>query len=190
VAAEPVDALIAEQVLRALEPAALELSLRAEQDQRREHDQAATHRRQVLERAHYQTARARRQYDAVEPENRLVTRTLEQRGEEELRKEQELNEEHARLQAGTKTGLQTADLDAVRKLATDLPALWSAATIRNTDRQEVIRRLLDHVEITVQGRSELVDVSIHWQGGFTSGHEVCRPVFSYARLSSHSALRE
>ncbi|HDH03500.1 MAG TPA: hypothetical protein ENH15_04565 [Actinobacteria bacterium] len=40
------------------------------------------------------------------------------------------------------------------------------------------------------GKTELVDVTIHWQGGFTSQHEVRRPIFSYARLSSYEALKE
>ena len=73
------------EVLRALEPAALDLSLRAienvEQERKRLHDQW----RQTLERARHEVARAERQYQAVEPENRLVARTLEARWEEALK---------------------------------------------------------------------------------------------------------
>ena len=112
VAAEPVDALIAEQVLRALEPAALELSLQVEQDQHQEQGRVTTHWQQVIERAHYETQRARRQYDTVEPENRLVARELESRWDEALREEQKLKEEHARLQWNAEKGLRVADLDA------------------------------------------------------------------------------
>jgi hypothetical protein len=190
VAAEPVDALIAEQVLRALEPAALEVSLQVEQDQRQEQTRVATHWRQVLERAHYETQRALRQYDAVEPENRLVARELESRWEDALREEQKLQEEYARLQAAAEDCLQAADLAAIRALATDLPALWANPMTSHTDRQEIVRHLLDRVEITVQGKTELVDVTLHWQGGFTSQHEIRRPIFSYARLSSYEALKE
>ena len=78
------DRLIEALVLRAVEPAALELSFRAaervEQDRHRLH----AHWRQQLERAEYEAARARRQYDAVDPENRLVARELERQGEEKL----------------------------------------------------------------------------------------------------------
>ncbi len=190
VAAEPVDVLIAEQVLRALQPAALELSLQVEQDGRQEQEQATTHWRQVLERAHYHTERARRQYDIVEPENRLVARELESRWEEALREEQKLKEEYARLQAETEVGLQARDFDAIRALATDLPALWTAQTTSHADRQEIVRHLIERVEISVEGRTELVDVTIHWQGGFTSQHEARRPIFSYARLSNYEALKE
>ena len=190
IAAEPVDALIARQVLCALEPAALELSLQVEQDGHREQEQATTHWRQVLERSHYQAERARRQYDMVEPENRLIARELESRWEEALREEQKLKEEYARLQAETAVDLQVRDLDAIRALATDLPALWTASTTSHADRQEIVRHLLDRVEISVAGKTELVDVTIHWQGGFTSQHEVLRPIFSYARLSNYEELKE
>ena len=109
VAAEPVDALVAEQVLSALEPAALELSLQVEQDGRREQERATDHWHQVLERSHYETQRAYRQYDIVEPENRLVARELESRWEEALREEQKLKEEYARLQSINEVGLQARD---------------------------------------------------------------------------------
>ncbi len=190
VAAEPVDSLIAEQVLRVLEPAALELSLQIEQDQRREQQRVTTHWQQVLERAHYETERARRQYATVEPENRLVARELESRWEEALRAEQKLKEESARLQAAAEVGFSAADLEAIRALATNLPALWTAPTTSHADRQEVVRHLLDRVEITVHGKTELVDATLHWQGGFTSQHEVRRPIFSYARLSDYETLKE
>ena len=190
IVAEPVDALIAKQVLRALEPAALELSLQVEKDGRREQERATAHWRQVLERAHYNAERARRQYDIVEPENRLVARELESRWEEALREEQEFKEEYARLQADTDVGLQARDLDAIRALATDLPALWNAETTSHADRQEIVRHLIERVDITVDGKTELVDVTIHWQGGFRSQHEVRRPIFSYARLKNYEALKE
>lgn len=79
-----VDAVISQLVLRALEPAALEVSLRIAEDLEAEH--ADTHRLwlQRLERTRYEAERAFRQYDAVEPENRLVVRTLEQRWEQAL----------------------------------------------------------------------------------------------------------
>ena len=76
----PVDDLVARQVLRALEPAALELSLQAAQDVRQERDRLHRHWEQQLERARYESERAERQYHAVEPENRLVARTLERAG--------------------------------------------------------------------------------------------------------------
>ena len=72
------DDLITKQVLRALEPAAVELSLKAIENVQRERQRLNRHWEQRLERASYDVQRAERQYQAVEPENRLVTRSLEQ----------------------------------------------------------------------------------------------------------------
>jgi len=83
--APPVDELVAQQVLRALEPAAVDLSLQAATDSKRERERLHQHWRQRLERAQYESQRVERQYQSVEPENRLVARTLEQRWDESLR---------------------------------------------------------------------------------------------------------
>ena len=99
ITAATLDDLVVKELLRALEPAALELSLRAienvEQERQRLHDQW----RQKLERVQHEVGRAERQYHAVEPENRLVARTLEARWEEALKKQRQLEEEYHRFLA-------------------------------------------------------------------------------------------
>ena len=78
---------VVEQVMQVLQPASLEWSLAAEQARRAEREPFEAQWHQRLERAHYSAQRAARQYDAVEPENRLVARALERRWEEALRHE-------------------------------------------------------------------------------------------------------
>jgi len=95
--AAPVDELVAAQVLAAVEPAALEVSLQALQDIRKERERLEQHWRQQVERARYEAQRAERQYQAVEPENRLVARTLEARWEEALREQRRLEEDYDRF---------------------------------------------------------------------------------------------
>jgi hypothetical protein len=82
-----VDERVAQQVLHAREPAALELSCRTLEDVQRERARLDKHWKQRLERARSEAPEAERRYRAVEPENRLVARTLEQRWEEALRAE-------------------------------------------------------------------------------------------------------
>src|SRR5262249_27930761 len=96
-AGRPLDDLVAAQVLAALEPAALELSLAAAADLQQERARLHGVRQQELERARYEAERARRQYHAVEPENRLVARELERRWEEALKEQRRVEEEDARL---------------------------------------------------------------------------------------------
>jgi hypothetical protein len=75
--AEAIDRVVAQQVLRALEPAALELSLRVKDDLQRERQRLERHWKQRLERARYDADLAERRYRAVDPENRLVAAALE-----------------------------------------------------------------------------------------------------------------
>ena len=76
VAGEPIDAFVTQWVLKALEPAALSLSLEA--TTRLEHERQELDRlwQQRLERAGYESECAARHYCWVEPEHRLVARQL------------------------------------------------------------------------------------------------------------------
>jgi len=186
--APPVDELVAQQVLRALEPAAVELSLQAATDIQRERERLHRHWRQRLERAHYEVERAERQYQSVEPENRLVARTLEQRWEESLRQQRQLREEHDRFLAKTPAGLSDDDAQRIRAASGDISSLWHAADTPPQDRQAIVRCLVDRVVVHVDQHSEYVDVTIHWHGGFTSQHQVVRPVGCYTQLRDYDLL--
>src|SRR4051794_19455959 len=182
------DDLVATQVLAALEPAALELSLAAADDLQQERARLHRVRQQELERARYEADRARRQYDAVEPENRLVARELERRWEEALKEQRRLEEEYARFCRSQPSGLSTAEREQIRSLAQDLPALWQAPGTTAADRQRIVRLLIEEVVVAVQGDSERVEVAIRWAGGCWSRHELVRPVRRYEQLADYGRL--
>jgi hypothetical protein len=92
-----VDNLVAHEVLRALEPAAVTLSLRAIEDVHRDRQRLHRHWKQRLERSAYEAERAERQYQSVEPENRLVARSVERQCEYALRTQRNLIQEYGRL---------------------------------------------------------------------------------------------
>jgi len=188
VAARVVDELVSRQVLKALQPAALELSIEAEAHIRREQGRLEKQWQQRLERARYQTERAKRQFDAVEPENRLVARELERRWELTLAEEQHTREEYARYQNDQGRGLSSSDLESIRALASDIPALWDALSTTFADRQTIVRYLVERVVINVQGETEVVDVTIQWAGGFVSEHEIIRSVRCYEQLRDYDRL--
>src|SRR5207253_126258 len=142
-------------VLEAVRPAALELSLRAAEHAGRDRERLHAAWRQKVERAQYESDRARRQYDAAEPENRLVTRELERRWEQALGESRQLEDDYARFRAESPRELAAADRGRIRALAGDLPALWAAPTTCGADRRSVVRLLLDRVELTRRGGSEL-----------------------------------
>jgi DNA invertase Pin-like site-specific DNA recombinase len=187
-AGKALDELISRQVLRVLEPAALELSLQAAEDSQRERDRLHHHWQQRLERARYESDRAARQYHAVEPENRLVARQLEHLWEEALRAHRELEEAYDRFLQEQPAALTVAERESIRALAADVPVLLQATTTTAADRQTVVRHLVERVAVAVQGESELVDVSVEWVGGYASQHQLIRSVARYEQLRHYQEL--
>jgi DNA invertase Pin-like site-specific DNA recombinase len=189
VTAAYVDRLIEGLVLRAVEPAALALSFRAaervEQDRARLH----AHWQQRLERVEYEAARARRQYDAVDPENRLVARALERQWEQKLAEVEHLEEDYARFRSEQPRHLTASDRERIRGLTADLPALWRAGTTTGADRRAVVRLLIERVELTRRGQTERVAVVVHWRGGAVSRHDVSQGLRRYTDLARYEELR-
>lgn len=184
------DEVVTELVLRALEPAALELSLRVSDELERERKQNESLWHKRLERARYEAQRAERQYRAVEPENRLVARNLERAWEQKLQAERELVEEHRRRTQQTPRSLSQAERDQILRLASDLPALWRAPTTTPQDRKAVVRLLLEQIEVTVQPQSTWVELGLRWAGGHTSRTRLQRPVAKLCLMENHQALLE
>lgn len=190
ITAAALDNLVAQELLRALEPAALELSLRAIEDVERERKRLHDQWRQTLERARQEVARAERQYHAVEPENRLVARTLESRWEEALKKQRDVDEEYDRFLARLPATLSGADRRRIQALSSSVAALWSAPETSAQDRKQIVRCLVERVIVSVSRANELNQVTIVWYGGVETRHEVARPVGCYQQLKDFRRLAE
>jgi len=141
--ADPVDVQVSHLVLQALEPAAIEISLAVASDLEAERITLDRQWQQRLARAQFEVDQARRCYASVEPENRLVARTLEKDWEAALAAQARLMVDHDRFQRERLQAPNPAELAAIRKLTQDLPALWQAATTTQRERQEIVRLLLD-----------------------------------------------
>jgi DNA invertase Pin-like site-specific DNA recombinase len=186
--AAAIDDLVGQQVLHALEPAALELSLQAQEHVHQERERLHQHWQQRLERATQETRRAERQYQAVEPENRLVARTLEQRWEEALRTQCALQEDYDRFLKEQPRQLHAEERARIVALASDIPTLWHSPETSAAERKEIVRLLVKRVVVHVQADSERGSVEIAWCGGPTTSHEVVRSVSRYESLSAYPAL--
>jgi DNA invertase Pin-like site-specific DNA recombinase len=184
--AAPVDTLVTQLVLQALEPAALETSIRAASDLAREREALERQWQHRLERARYEAERMRRQYDAVDPENRLVARTLERQWEQALAEQTRLEGAHERFEREQPQALSPAEIAAIQLLATDVPALWQSAT--QEERQTIVRQLLERVLVEVIDGSEQVRVECHWHGGNQTAHRLIRPIARLDKLSTYKNL--
>jgi DNA invertase Pin-like site-specific DNA recombinase len=184
-AGEALDALVADLVVAAVRPGAVEVALQLAEDV--EIERAREHRQWALrlEQARYETERAQRQYDEVEPENRLVARTLERRWEAALDAQTRLEDEHARFQARQPTRLSAAERTAIERLAADVPAIWRAATTTPVERKEIVRFLLERVVATVEGDTEHMSVECQWAGGCRTRHRLRRSVRRLTQMAGH-----
>jgi DNA invertase Pin-like site-specific DNA recombinase len=190
VSGRTLDELVAAQILAAVAPAALEASLAAVAEVKGERAALARQWQLRRERARYDAERAARQYQACEPENRLVARELERRWEEALHEQRQLEDEYGRWQRSAPARLTDEDERAIRSLAADIPAVWAAETTTPADRQRIVRLLLEGVTVTVDKASERMDVQIHWVGGLVRSHVVARPVSRYDLRSDYPRLVE
>jgi len=190
IAGPALDAYIAGQVLDAVAPAALEVSMAAAEQA--ENERAALDKlwRQRLERARYTADRARRQYQLAEPENRLVTRQLEAGWEDALAETARLEADYQRFTEQQPAVLSEGEREAIRSLAADLPRVWHAPTTAQADRKELLRILIEDITVNVVGDSELVDVRITWAGGHQTSGQAVRPVARTDQLSYFTALLE
>jgi DNA invertase Pin-like site-specific DNA recombinase len=190
ITAAVLDDLVVKELLRALEPAFLELSLRAIENVEQERQRLHQHWRQKLERVQHEVSRAERQYHAVEPDNRLVARTLEVRWEAALKKQRQMEEEYHRFLAKLPTTLSATDRERIQALAQNVPSLWNAAETTAADRKRIVRCLVERVVVVIDQASERNDVTIVWKGGLTTRQQLARPVNRFEHLKDYQRLIE
>lgn len=186
----PLDAYVTAQIFKALQPAALEISLAAAEDQAAERQKQQKYWLQRLERAHIDTERAARQYNAVEPENRLVARTLERKWEETMNAELELKTQYEQFLLKQPSVLSEEERAAIQQLAQDIPTLWQAETTTAMDRQTIVRQLIERILITVIDNTEKVQAEIHWYGGYITQAWLDRPVAKLEQMADYQAMMD
>ena len=185
---QPLEQLVAEQILEVVTPASLELSLRAVAECQRERAALEKQWQQRLERARQDTARVYRQYNAVEPDNRLVARTLERQWEEALLAERAIEEDYTRFKEQQPQRMTAAERAQIEELAHNLPAVWRAPQTGVADKRRVVRLLLERVVLWAPASSQEVRVHLHWSLGTVTEHRLTRPVRSWGQLTSTATV--
>jgi DNA invertase Pin-like site-specific DNA recombinase len=159
------DAAIAEEVLKALQPAEIELALAALQELESRDRTISRQWQMRLERAEYEAALAERRYQEVDPSQRLVASTLERRWNDALLQLEDLKKQAAEFQR-QETRVPTDEQKAkVLALARDLPRLWHAPTTQAKDRKRMLRLLIKDITVEKPSHQKQLSVHIRWQGG-------------------------
>ncbi len=164
-ASRAVDAGVVQAFLEAASPASLPVAMRVldqiEQDlvgQRRQ-------RELQLEQARYDARLAQRQYERVDPDNRLVASELERRWNEKLERVAQLEQAHAKAEADAQWDLTSEERAAISALSQDLPAIWAAPTTTNPDRKQLLRSAIDSVQLDGVSHAGQIEVQIRWRSG-------------------------
>lgn len=140
------------------------------------------------ERAEYECERARRQYDAVEPENRLVARSLESIWESKLREVEKVEQDYRRWKTEQTVALNADDRARIAAFGIDLPDLWER--IENSERKAMLRLVIDKVILDQRRAKGMVWIRIIWQTGAATEHWVMRRTQSYAEAAHADVLEQ
>lgn len=158
-----IDRAVGAEVIERLQPLGIEAALGAMEAQRTEN---AEKRRQIelaIEQARYEATRARRQYDAVDPDNRLVAAELEQRWNERLLAVRGLEDERDALAVNSHTMHTEAERERLLALGADVDGAWHSPGATPATRKRIIRTLIE--EIVVRVADDALDLVIRWAGG-------------------------
>jgi recombinase len=188
--ASPIDECVVRWFFEALSSAAIDLSARtlAEADAQRATLFAA--RRQQLQRLRYAASRAERQYQQVDPENRLIAAELERRWEAALRELREAETRLAQDEQHTSVWAIPADLlEALRDIGPRVPELWDQGLFSSAQKKALLRALIDKVVVHRLGgrRGDRVRLRVVWRGGATTPVDL--PV-SVGRLADRTGAAE
>ena len=158
-----VDRAVEGQLLGVIQPLGIEAALDVLHRREKEVDAACRQRELALEQARFEAERCRRQYDAVEPENRLVAVDLEQRWNEALvvarRREQELE----MTRQSVSLDVSEEQRQALFALAHDVPSVWDHPSSSVEVKKRILRTLLK--EIVVYVKDSRIRLLLHWEGG-------------------------
>jgi DNA invertase Pin-like site-specific DNA recombinase len=168
-----VDAAVAQALLEALQPAQVEVALATLEDLETQARQVDRQWQLRLERVRYQADLARRRFLAVDPDNRLVARSLERDWNDRLAEVEGLEREYASLPAPAAQPLGPEERQRLLALTADLPAVWHAATTTPAQRKQLLRFLVQDVTLTKQDRT--IAIAIRWQTQASTLLEVPRP---------------
>ncbi len=170
-----IDDAVAKALLEAVTPAGVEAALAAEAALTADHDAALGQWRLAVERARYEADRAERRHRAVEPENRLVARTLESEWNQRLGELEAAEAELARRQKLQPRTLTAHQRETLRALGADLERVWSAPTTTDRDRKELLRTLLEEVVVAKEPDGHCAHLTLRWRGGALTELEVDLP---------------
>jgi len=180
-----VDAAVATEILKVIQPLAIDAALEAAEQARQRQSDRARALELELEQARYEARLAARRYEAIDPDNRLVAAELESRWNTALSKVREVEGRLGQVQQETAAATSVTREDLL-SLADNLPAVWESQSDDSSVKQRIIRILIQEIVADVDDSTHEVVLVIHWVGGRHSELRVAK--FKTGRHSRCTSL--
>jgi DNA invertase Pin-like site-specific DNA recombinase len=158
-----VDAAVGAEVIERLQPLGIEAAIGAMEARRGENTEKVRQIELALEQARFEAARARRQYDVVDPGNRLVAAELEQRWNNRLLAVQSLEKERDALARCSQVPLTQVERERFLALGADVERAWKSPSAMPATRKRIVRTLIDEIVVRIEGH--VLGLVIRWAGG-------------------------
>jgi DNA invertase Pin-like site-specific DNA recombinase len=159
-----VDDAIAKELLRVVQPAAIEAAVVASETAAHQQDEVLQAWMRELEAARYTARRAQKQYDATDPDNRLVADELERRWNQALQRVQEI-EDRIDQHVHGRRDVVVPTREAFENLAADLEAVWTNPHTDVRLKKRLVRTLIQEIVVDIAADTGEVVLIIHWKGG-------------------------
>jgi Recombinase/Recombinase zinc beta ribbon domain len=172
----------------ALRPAQLNALEALLGQQAKEEARLVQYHRDQVSRATYEAHLARRRYEAVDPDNRLVAASLERGWEEKLLAQRQAEEEEERFQHHPAFPSLAPELrQQLEQMGSALPAIWASGKITNEHKKRLLRTLISRV-IATKIAVDLIEVKIVWISGHFSLAQVIPPIHRQSDASNYQEL--
>jgi DNA invertase Pin-like site-specific DNA recombinase len=162
----PIDRSVEEIFLATMVPDEIDLSIAVEREADEQARSIEGQWQARLEQARYEARRAERRYKAVDPDNRVVARTLEREWEARLQDVEDVEKQHAQARRTRRVDLNESDRAALRAIARDLPAVWRAETTTPADRKAMLRLVIEMIALEpIDLPKRSTRIRLQWRSG-------------------------
>jgi excisionase family DNA binding protein len=183
-----IDAVVSAAVLSVVAPLGLDAALQTIADRERAGTERLRQIKLALEQARYEAARAHRQYDAVDPENRLVAGDLERRWNDRLAEVARLEDDLRVVRDKQPPALTDSERAEILALGSDLERLWNHPAASAATRKRILRAVLEEIIVAVEpGHLRL---KLHWKGGDHTSLEVVKNRTGQHRWKTNAATEQ
>ena len=174
-----IDEMVTAILLEKVTPMAVEAAMSVQQEILRRAEEADKLLRRQVERAQYEADLAKRRLLAIDPENRLVGRTLEKEWNEKLEQLEDARKDYEERRLNNHCILNEEKKAEIKQLASDFPNIWKHEATSHRDKKRMTRLLIE--DVTLKRQNNQVEVFVRFKAGAIEKRAWTIPHSGYSR---------